>query len=114
MGDCDGEDSDPGYSRGTPEPVSQPGPSRQKTGSTRKRALEQRVQVGEPSKKPKNGQNWAIVEHIWPAHERPKALRNPEWIEAQSIGDLMQLHKVYSKKEQKEQGHAINRATKDP
>ena len=72
---------------------------------------------GEPSKKKstwiKTGKNWAILEPIWPASERPEALRDPERIEAQSIGDLMQLHKVYQKKEKQEQGTAIGRATKD-
>merc|ERR1711954_497585 len=56
---------------------------------------------------------WAILEPIWPANERPEALRDAEWIESQTIGDLMQLHKVYQKKEQKEQGQAIGKATKD-
>ena len=59
------------------------------------------------------GKNRAILEPIWPASERLESLRDPEWIESQSIGDLMALHKVYQKKEQKEQGQAIGRATKD-
>ena len=45
------------------------------------------------------GRNWAILEPIWPASERPESLRDPEWIESQSIGDLMALHKVYVPKE---------------
>ena len=92
--------------------VSEP---QQPTQSTsRKRTLE--ATTGEPTKKrnlSKPGPNWAILEPIWPASERPEALRDPEWIEKQSIGDLMTLQKVYQKKEQRDQGQAIGKATKD-
>ena len=60
--------------------VSEP---QQPTQSTsRKRTLE--ATTGEPTKKrnlAKPGPNWAILEPIWPASERPEALRDPEWIE---------------------------------
>ena len=82
-------------------------------GSSRKRATNVSNQAPAPKIQRKSGPNWAILEHIWPALERPEALRDHDWIEKQSIGDLMQLHKVYLKKEQKEQGQAIGRATKD-
>ena len=66
-----------------------------------------------PAKKAGYGPNWAVLENIWPSVERPVSLQDPEWIEKQSIGDLMALQKVYLKKEQREQGQAIGRATKD-
>ena len=85
-----------------------------RSSSSKKRSRNPTETLGEPSKKTtKTGPNWAILEHIWPANERPESLRDAEWIEKQTIGDLMTLHKVYLKKEQKEQGQAIGRATKD-
>ena len=65
---------------------------------SRKRAGPSSTKVPPPKKSASGtGQNWAILEHIWPAFERPVALQDPEWIEQQTIGDLMQLHKVYQK-----------------
>ena len=86
-----------------------------KTNQRGRRQIVNEDDVSNPPKKKRKstGRNWLILETIWPAAERPEALLDPEWIEDQSIGDLMQLHKVYSKKEQKEQGQAIGRATKD-
>ena len=48
---------------------------------SRKRA--NNVEINPPSKKStssKTGPNWAILEHIWPANERPEALYDPDWI----------------------------------
>ena len=66
-----------------------------KQSTSRKRPLENGG--GEPSKRKstaKPGPNWAILEGIWPASERPPALQDMEWVEKQTIGDLMTLHKV--------------------
>ena len=54
-----------------------------------------------------------ILEGIWPSSERPEAMRDPDWVEDQSIGDLMQLQKAYAKKEQKETGQSIGKASRD-
>ena len=88
--------------------VSKPSSSRKKRSPSPKAApstKKTRVKTG--------GKNWTILETIWPANERPEALQDPEWIENQTIGDLMALQKVYLKKETKEQGQAIGRATRD-
>ena len=59
----------------------------------RKRAGDGKTTRGEHSNNKttsaaKTGQNWAILEPIWPASERPEALRNPSWIESQSIEEI--------------------------
>ena len=67
----------------------------------------------QPKKQKMTGPNWDILESFWPANERPASLQDPNWIERQSIGDLMSLHKMFLKKEQRVTGQAINRTTRD-
>ena len=67
-----------------------------------------------PAKRSKiEGPMWSLLEPIWPASERPAALRDPTFIEQQNIGSLMKLHSAYMKKEKQDTGQAISRASKD-
>ena len=81
--------------------------------------MEQVEQLGTRSKpvskrRKIEGANWSILENIWPESERPiGALRDRDWIEKQSIGDLMSLQKAMTKKEMKEQGQNICKAKRD-
>ena len=64
-------------------------------------------------KKMIDGPNWTILETIWPANERPAALQDRDWVEGQTLGDLLALQKAMNKKEQRETGQAICRASRD-
>ena len=62
----------------------------------------------------KSGHNWAILETIWPATERPGGpLTNKKYIESMPITALLDLYKIHAEQEKKEAGQAISKASKD-
>ena len=67
----------------------------------------------DPKRRKMTGANWALLEPIWPATERPETLQDPEYLEKMDIGVLMKLHTAYSAREKQQTGQAIAKASKD-